>query len=125
MVMQSMYITVLSYKNRVSHTFYFHFLKSFILYAAAGILQFLHCRIIKRNSVLFYFTVTHLHFKRFDVVNIDVSVSQSVNKVSRLKGQRKKQSGHTGKSTFTQLLTFYLFTVTRNQPYFKALNVLT
>lgn len=43
------------------------------------------------------FTVTHLDFKRFDVVDIDVSVSQSVNKVSRLKGQRKNKAFTQGK----------------------------
>lgn len=35
-------------------------------------------------------TLTHLLLKRFDVVGVDVSVSQGVNKVSRLKGQKKK-----------------------------------
>lgn len=30
---------------------------------------------------------THLYFKRLDVVDVDVSVSQSVNKVAGLMGQ--------------------------------------
>lgn len=42
-----------------------------------------------RNHV---FKKTHLYFKRFDVVDVDVSVSQSVNKVSRLKGTVKSNT---------------------------------
>lgn len=38
--------------------------------------------------------LTHLLSKRFDVVAVHVSISQGVNKVSGLKGQKKKQDRH-------------------------------
>lgn len=53
--------------------------------------------------------LTHLLFKRFDVVGVHVSISQGVNKVSRLKGQKIVTYIYS-----TTRSKFYLFTVTKN-----------